>query len=324
MLKNLHDYNLGEEFDLVLLIKSVTKKMAKNDKPYLIMDLGDKSVSYRAFLWNVDQTTEDKFQVGDAVSVIGKLEDYHGTTQIRITSIDKAKGDLVDYDNLVPKSKVDQGEMSAQIRDYVLQILNPNWNRIVRNLLQKFNTEFYTYPAGKSNHHAIVGGLSLHTVTMLKLAKSICDIYPQVNRSLLYAGVILHDLGKAIEFTGSVNTQYSTAGNLLGHLVLIDEQIMLVCQNLKLDPNSEDIILIRHMVISHHGLPEYGAAKRPALLEAELLHRIDDMDASTYSLTRELQNTTPGEFTPPIFSQDNRRFYRPKNDQSLDESDPLL
>ena len=105
-------------------------------------------------------------------------------------------------------------------------------------------------------------------------------------------------------------------------MVIGDEEIVLAANELKIDKESEDVVLLRHMVISHHGLPEYGAAKRPALLEAELLHRIDDLDASIYEITKALQETKPGEFTNPIFAQSGRKFYRPKN-SDLDKIDKL-
>lgn len=111
---------------------------------------------------------------------------------------------------------------------------------------------------------------------MLKDAKGLADNYEQVNRSLLYAGCILHDMGKVLELSGPAATQYTTEGNLVGHLVLIDEQIMLAAQDMKMNLESEDLLLLRHMVLSHHGRFEYGSPKLPALLEAELLHRIDD------------------------------------------------
>ena len=158
---------------------------------------------------------------------------------------------------------------------------------------------------------------------MLRDAEGIANTYPQINRSLLYAGCILHDMGKVIELSGPVATKYTTEGNLIGHLVLIDEQIMLAAHELKIDEHSEDLMLLRHLVLSHHGLPEYGAAHRPVVLEAEVLHKIDDLDATVYAITNALQQTKPGEFTETIKSQDNRRFYRPKNDEALDQAPKL-
>ena len=116
---------------------------------------------------------------------------------------------------------------------------------------------------------------------------------------------------------------YTSEGNLVGHLVLIDEQIMLAAQKLNLDLESEDLLLLRHMVLSHHGKFEYGSPKLPQLLEAELLHRIDDLDAAVYAITNALQHTKPGTFTQPLLSQDGKRYYRPKKDEALDNAKKL-
>lgn len=228
-----------------------------------------------------------------------------------------------DLSQFVHSAPIKQKDLEEEINKRVFEILNPTWNRIVRYLLKKWNKEFFSFPAGKSNHHAVKNGLAFHTVSMLRDAEGIANTYPQINRSLLYAGCILHDMGKVIELSGPVATSYTTEGNLIGHLVLIDEQIMLAAHELKIDEHSEDLMLLRHLVLSHHGLPEYGAAHRPVVLEAEVLHKIDDLDATVYAITNALQQTKPGEFTESIKSQDNRRFYRPKSDEALDKAPKL-
>lgn len=323
MLKNLMDYNLGEEFDQVLLIKHAQLFHTKKGTTYLMLELADKSGSMRANLWDADEEDWAKYPTGDLVAVNGVIDEYQNRPQIKIFSIRPINNDNgYDLSSFVKKAPEASASMKEEINDYVFKILNPTWNRIVRYLLEKWSNKFYAFPAAKSNHHATQAGLAYHTLSMLRDAEAISKNYPQVNQSLLFAGCILHDLGKVIEFTGPVATRYTTAGNLLGHLVIGDEEIVLAANELKIDKESEDVVLLRHMVISHHGLPEYGAAKRPALLEAELLHRIDDLDASIYEITKALQETKPGEFTNPIFAQSGRKFYRPKN-SDLDKIDKL-
>lgn len=231
--------------------------------------------------------------------------------------------EVTNITDFTEKSYIDVNELVSELKDGILEIKNPIWKSIVSFLLDKWYQKFIDFPAGKSNHHACKGGLLLHTVTMLKLAVAISKIYPQVNHSLLYAGCILHDLGKVIELSGPVATKYTVEGNLLGHLVIIDEQIILAAKELKIKEYDENLVLLRHMVLSHHGLPEYGAARRPAILEAELLHKIDDMDATVYAITRSLQRTEPGTFTELISSQDNRRFYRPIDSSDLNKINNL-
>ena len=123
----------------------------------------------------------------------------------------------------------------------------------------------------------------------------------------------LHDLGKVLELSGAITTEYTVAGNLIGHLVLVDEEITKACLALKIDDREEDVVVLRHMVLAHHGLLEYGSPVRPRIMEAEILHQIDTMDASIQMMLGAIRQTQPGEYTERIFGLDNRSFYVPKD-----------
>lgn len=324
MLKQLLDYNDGEELDLVVMIKRAELRRTKKDQLYLALDFGDNSGLLRGNYWNAKQRDASRFSAGSIVELNGKRQTYQGHPQVKIYSL-RLVGPHEGYDlsQFVKAAPEKEAAMREEIGQFVFAILNPTWNRIVRALLKKWDKRFFTYPAGKSNHHAVKGGLAFHTLSMLRDAKGLVKNYPQVNASLLYAGCILHDMGKVLELSGPVATQYTAEGNLVGHLVLIDEQIMMTAKELDLDLESEDLLLLRHMVLAHHGQYEYGSPKLPQLLEAELLHRIDDLDASVYAITNALQHTKPGHFTEPVMSQDGKRYYRPKDDQALNKAKPL-
>lgn len=318
MLKKITDYAVGQEMDLPVLIKVAQVRQTRAGKPYLAMVLADSSGDIRANFWRVNQQDIATFTPGTIVELNGKREEYHGQAQVNVYGLRVVGPDEgLSVDDFVKSTQLSAAELEAGINEKVFAILNPTWNRIVRYLLKKWHQRFFDYPAGKHNHHALRGGLALHTLTMLKDAAGLCAVYPQLDSSLLYAGCILHDMGKVLELSGPVATQYTTEGNLVGHLVLIDEQIVLAAHELKIKPDSEDLLLLRHLVLSHHGKFEYGSPKLPALLEAEILHRIDDLDATVNAVSAALTSVAPGHFTAPLPAQDNRRFYRPKHDEAI-------
>ena len=195
------------------------------------------------------------------------------------------------------------------------ELTNPYFRRIVHNILGKYQEAFFEYPAAKRHHHAFVGGLSYHTLSMLRLAKSIAGQYPQINRSLLFAGVIIHDIGKTMELSGAIGTEYTLKGNLLGHIVIMDEEITKACEELGIDENQEEVLLLKHLVLAHHGKLEYGSPVRPQLLEAEVLHHIDLLDATITMMSNALDKTEPGAFSERVFGLDNRSFYKPLSNE---------
>lgn len=205
---------------------------------------------------------------------------------------------------------VKTADLDAQLNDYLLMISQPTWNRMVRRLFKQYHDQFLQFPAAKKNHHAFNGGLAFHSLSIAQLAKSVSQQYPQLNADLLLAGALLHDLGKVIELSGPIATEYTLAGDLIGHITLIDEQIVLAANELHFDLNSEEMILLRHVVIAHHGLLEYGSPVRPMVMEAQVLNQLDNLDASMQMMTGALEKTAPGNFSTRIFGLDNRRFYK--------------
>ena len=299
-MKKLRELVVDEEFQIYTLIKNADIRMAKNG-------------SIDGKFWDASAEEVERFVAGRVVVLSGKREVYQGNPQVKITQLRLAKpeepSDPTLYMERAPMKKED---METEINQTLFEITNPHWNRIVRFLLTKYQKEFFDYPAAKRNHHAYASGLAYHTTSMLRLGKSIVKEYPELNAALLYAGIILHDLGKVIELSGAMSTEYTLAGNLVGHLVLVNEEITKACIALKIDDANEDVIVLRHMVLAHHGLLEYGSPVRPRIMEAEILHQIDNLDASMQMLLTSIRQTAPGEYTDRIFGMDNRSFYVPK------------
>lgn len=313
-MKKIRDLVVDEEFQGFVLIKNADARVAKNGKTFLAFTFQDTSGSIEGKFWDASNEEIQRFEAGRVVHLTGKREVYQGNPQMKIYKLRlTAPEEPNDPQLFMERAPIKKEAMEEEINQVLFEITNPHWNRVVRFLLNKYKKEFFEYPAAKKNHHAFVGGLAYHTTTMLHLGKSLVAEYPQLNASLLYAGIILHDLGKVIELSGALTTEYTTVGNLVGHLVLVDEEITQACQALNIEQNTEDIVVLRHMVLAHHGQLDYGSPVRPRIMEAEILHQIDNIDASMQMLTNAISKTEAGEYTERIFGLENRSFYVPRN-----------
>jgi len=312
MVKKLYEHNMDEDVDIFLLIKSTNEKTTRNGKPFLALTFQDTSGEMSGILWDSSKEDVDTFASGNVVHVNGKREEYNGAPQLKIKSIRLAEeGEPKNKELYVPRAPMEKNEMIEKFNQAIFDITNPTMNRIVRYILNKHHKSFFEFPAASKNHHAFHGGLAYHTVTMLSLAQKIVDIYPNINISLLYSGLILHDIGKVIELSGPTATEYTLEGKLLGHIVIISEEISQACDKLNIDENEEAVLLLKHMVLAHHGKTDFGSPVTPKLKEAEILHHIDLIDAKINMMNDALSKKEPGEFTPRIWALENRSFYKP-------------
>lgn len=319
MSQELNQFKTGEAMQCFCLIKSADARKTRAGKPYLALTFTDQSGEISGMLWDADESAVDQFESGKVVWLDGIRSEYNGRPQVRINSLRLATdGEPNDPALYTAHATMTKAEMQTELDSYLFAITNGVWARIVRDLLQRHGDDFFTWPAATRNHHAYAGGLAFHTLSILRLAKAVSTLYQGVNRPLLYAGAICHDLGKLTELSGPVSTKYTTEGRLLGHISIMDGEIVASCQSLKIDPDDDDVVLLRHMVLSHHGKLEFGSPERPELLEAEILNRLDDLDASITEVQGALQKVAPGEFTPRLFAMDNRTFYRPQTSSEPD------
>ncbi len=310
MTKQLLDYEVGEQVDLYLLIKSSVKGIASNGKPFLTLIFQDRSGNIEAKLWDASEEDEKTYAPETIVKVVGDVQNYRGRLQLKLRQIRPVRHTegfhISDFLETAPLSPE---EMGSKVTQYIFEMKNPKIQRITRYLLQKYKKEFLEYPAATKNHHEYVSGLAYHVVSMLDLAKAIADLYPTLDRDLLYAGVLLHDLGKVIELSGPIATSYTVEGNLLGHITIMVNEIDKAADELHID--GEEVIILQHLVLSHHGKAEWGSPKPPLIKEAEVLHYIDNLDAKINMLDRALNRVKPGEYTERIFALDHRSFYKP-------------
>ena len=304
-----------EFFEGFYLIKSAEVRQTRAGKDYIAFTFQDDSGEIEGKLWDAQPHNVAEYTAGKVVHMQGRREVYNNTPQVNqlVLRLPRA-GEPNDPADFREKPPVDPKDLRDYLAQMIFKIENPVWQRVVRALYSKYDKEFYSYPAAKTNHHAFESGLAFHTATMVRLADAIGDIYPQLNKSLLFAGIMLHDLAKVIELSGPDDAEYTVRGNLIGHIALIDEEITKVLLELKIDDSKEDVIVLRHVILSHHGLLEYGSPVRPRIMEAEILHMIDNLDAEMMMMTGALAKVGEGEMTSRIFAMDNRSFYKPNLD----------
>ena len=298
-------------FEGFLLVRSAEKRKDVKGNDYVDMNLTDRTGEINCKIWNWVPDTEAP-ETGSAVKVRGTVQEYNGRLQLRVEKWRAATPeDPVDMSQLVPCAPRKPEDMMAEIRETVNSFRSENLRKLTEGMLELAGGDLSWFPAAQRMHHAERSGLLHHTTDMLRLAEAMLKIYPWLNRDLLLAGVIIHDLGKMDELksdrAGNV-TDYTRDGQLLGHLVRGITNLNRVAD--KLGIHGECVALLEHMLLSHHGESEYGSPKAPMFPEAEALHWIDIMDARMNTMKGVEDKTPEGAFSEKIFSLD-RRVYHP-------------
>ena len=236
---------------------------------------------------------------------------YRNNLQAKVLKVLPMPQTDINMEEFVFKSPVSKEDLRGNIQEGLNLIGNENIAMIVSGALNYYENAVYEYPAAAKIHHNFIGGLATHTAGMIKIAIALAGIYPSIDRDYLLAGVILHDLGKIEELSSPVVTEYTTQGKLLGHISIMDARLLEIAKGLKLE-DSEELLILRHMILSHHGQYEFGSPIRPETMEAEILNLIDNIDARVNIIEKALSEVKPGEFSQKIFALDNRVFYRHK------------
>ena len=310
----LSDIKRDDRFEGYLIVRSAEQRASANGKNYLDMTLADKSGSINAKMW--DGTVQPPL-AGSIVKVRATGNEFNGRMQLRVEKIRAAENrDPVDMSALIPCAPRDPNEMLGEVVRAADHIADPDLRRITCELLDRAGDKLLTFPAAKQMHHAERGGLLHHTTTMLRAANAIMTVYPQLNASLLTAGVIVHDLAKIDEMdadTLGLVSDYSVDGKLIGHIVRGVVNIQLAAEKTKASPGKA--LLLQHMVLSPHGIPEYGSPLAPKFPEAEVLNTIDTLDARLYEMDEALSRAIPGGFSEKVWGLDNRQLYRIPEDE---------
>jgi len=319
--KKIGEFNEDEKIQGFFLVKSVAVKTAANNNKYIDFTLADQTGEINAKLWDYHDGDEEKYTDCMLVKVRGVVTSWQSKLQLRIEKIrNVTEEDNIRLEDYVPSAPCQPKEMLAVILKYIIQMKNQDIKEIVSAIVNQKRDKLLHYPAAQKNHHAVRGGLLYHTMTMLMAAEKLCEVYTFLNRDLLYGGVILHDMAKIDEMDANelgIVEEYSVEGMLLGHIVQGVNMVGKVGE--QLDADKEIVLLLQHMILSHHYEPEFGSPKRPMIPEAEMLHYLDIIDARMYDMKKALDGIEKGSFSERLWLLHNRQIYKFRFDESDDE-----
>jgi len=272
----------------VVVTKQIKPK--KTGEPYLALTLGDRSGQLEAKMWdNVDDVL-DAFEQDDFLKVKGLINKYKQRFQLTIHKLRKLGESEIDYSDYLPKTTKNIDELWQTLSGFVQGFQNPH----LKGLVQAFMADpeiagaYRNAPAAKTLHHAYIGGLLDHVVSLFRSCDLMCQNYPQINRDLLLTGAFLHDIGKIHELTYNRSFSYTTKGQLLGHMIIELEMLQAKLSGLPGFPE-ELKTMVEHLIISHHGQYEFGSPKLPMFPEALMLHYLDDLDSKMEAMRAQFE-----------------------------------
>ena len=290
-------------------VKSCERKSAKNGTFYLDMVLADKDGELVAKLW--DFKGDILPEVNSVMKFLGTLQQYNGNDQFIIQKMRPTmESDNINMSDYVKSADYTGNSMLDEVISIVNGFNDAELKSVVLSMLEDNKDQLLFFPAAEKLHHAVTGGLLYHTLSIIRLAECVCGIYPCIDRELLLSGAILHDIAKIREYTvnsAGIVDGHTVEGVLLGHLVMGAEDVGRKCDELNISANTK--YLLQHMLISHHGKLEFGAAVRPAFIEAEVLSQLDLFDANMYEMADAVKDVKSGDFTGRLWMLDNRRLY---------------
>ena len=294
------------------LVKSAAVRTDVKGTEYLDLVLADSEGECVAKLWNYARLTHGEYDPNDVVKVRGTVQIWKDTEQFKIDRIRHAtEEDNVDMSGIIPTAPFDPQAMYDELYALAGSFQNEELRRIVQYLLRENREQLLIYPAGVKLHHATRGGLLHHTCSVVHLCERIAELYPFLNRELLLSGAILHDIGKLKELdadTLGIAGAYTTAGQLLGH---INVGMTMIAAAAEITMVSEKTaMLLEHMILSHHGKPEFGSPKLPMFPEAEVLSVCDLLDSKMYEMDAALSGVSKDGFTERLWALDNRQLYK--------------
>ncbi len=306
-------------FDSFFLVLSKQQRTTKQNKPYLNLTLGDKTGQIEGRVWDPDDPRiAREFERGDLVKVRGSVSRFDDRCQLKVEQLRKALAGEADLKDMLPCTAHDIDELWRRLEATVATVANPDLHRLLNALLADADMAkaYREAPAARQLHHAWLGGLLEHVVSLLGLADRVAAHYPMLDRDLLVTGVILHDIGKVRELTWETGFDYTVEGVLLGHIQMGVDLVEKTIATLP-DFPARLRTLVLHMILSHHGKLEFGSPKLPMIPEALVLNFLDDLDAKMQAMASEFERSAregkaPDELTGKVWALDQRQLLNTK------------
>lgn len=304
---------------------AVTKQVstAKNGVTYLTIKLADRTGEIDGKLWDNAEEVAGKFDREDFVRIKGMVASYQGTMQVKMKTLEKVDDSQVDISNFIQASSRNVDEMVDELRAVAAGITNAHLKQLMNAFLndKRFMETFKRAPAAKTLHHNYIGGLLEHVVELVALCREMAGHFPAIDGDLLVTGAFLHDIGKVRELSVRKAIEYTTEGKLIGHISLGYEMLVEKIKSLPHFPE-ETAMLLKHILLSHHGEYEFGSPKRPKIQEAVVIHYLDDLSAkvNNFQATLKKENIGEGEWTG--FNKMHERYLYRQILQSVSGSSP--
>ncbi|MCL1809079.1 MAG: HD domain-containing protein [Clostridiales bacterium] len=299
------------------MVRTIAVRIGANKKQYLDLLLSDSTGEVTAKKWDVtdeELPALNEIKELDIIKVKALVTEWNGLRQLRVMRLRKAAGDdEFEFSDFIKSAPEKSEEMYSFVIGKANAIKDKDLKAICVHFLGQSKGKLLYYPAAQKNHHAELGGLLYHMKRMLMTGERVCEVYGNLNKDLVTAGVILHDIEKINEIDSNelgIASGYSFEGRMLGHIIQGIVSISKIAEELEVP--KEKAIMLQHMILAHHYEPEFGSPKKPLFPEAEILHYLDMIDARMYDMQEALASTDPGGFSDRVWTLDNRTLYKAK------------
>ena len=312
-MKWIKDYVDQDKIIAKLLVTACTKGTTDKGLSYLNITFQDKTGTIEAKKWDASNEDLKLLVPGSVVMVYGLVNLYKGQPQLKVTSVERIENpNNISAADFARVSPVPKEELEAKLENYLNSFKDKDVEKVTRAVIGHFRDRYVSYPAAVKVHHEFGSGILHHSVFMADVADAISKIYTQIDRDILVAGALLHDIGKTIEYEyeNSMTPVQTAEGKLCGHVAIGYAEFKRIVDELHIE--SEVPLLLEHMILAHHGSLEFGSPVMPSTREALLLAEIDMMDSRQMILDKALDAVNDGEFTQRLWMMDDTSFYKPK------------